>query len=164
VFSKFLGTKSKFIAATVIAGATLTAGGLPAAAATKLGVLECDVQAGVGWIFTSQKSMFCTFSPEHGRPEHYTGVIRKFGLDIGVTAKTVIVWGVVAEQSGYPAGALAGHYGGVSAEASIVFGAGANALVGGSNRSIALQPLSVQGQAGINLALGVTALDLYAAR
>jgi hypothetical protein len=81
--------------------------------------------------------------------------------DIGITGEAVIVWAVLASQTGFPVGALAGRYVGASAEASLVIGVGANVLVGGSNKSFALQPLSVQGQIGINFALGITSLDLW---
>ena len=74
-----------------------------------------------------------------------------------------MVWAVYAATSGGPA-ALAGTYAGASAEASVGAGLGANVLVGGSNRTIALQPLSVQGQTGVNLAVGVTGLTLNAVR
>ena len=161
---KILAGLSKSCLAATFAVMALGAASLPAAAASKIGVLECDVEGGMGLIFSSQKQLFCTFNPDNGPPEHYTGSIRKFGLDIGVTAKTVIIWGVLAEHSGYPAGVLAGHYGGVSAEASVGVGAGANALIGGSGSSVILQPVSVQGQTGLNLAVGVTSLDLEAAR
>ena len=90
--------------------------------------------------------------------------ISKLGLDIGFTKRGVIVWGVFAPTSGYKRHALAGHYGGASAQASLVAGLGANVLVGGSGRSFALQPFSVSGQTGVNLAVGIAGLDLYAAR
>lgn len=159
---KILARKAKLAATAVIAAGLMAFGATtPAAAAYKLGVLQCDVAGGVGFIIGSQKSMSCTFTPNAGPPEVYTGTIRKFGLDVGVTAKTVIVWAVFAATQGYAPGSLAGSYGGASAEASLIVGAGANALVGGSNDSIALQPLSVQGQVGVNLAVGVTSLELH---
>jgi hypothetical protein len=127
----------------------------------KAGVLTCAVRAGIGLIITSSKAMDCTFVPDNRGPEHYTGNIRKFGLDIGITGGTVIVWAVLSSVRGYQPGALGGDYGGVSAEATLVVGVGANVLLGGSNRSFALQPVSVQGQVGVNIAAGVTSLRLY---
>jgi len=114
-------------------------------------------------ILGSSKGLSCSFKPDFRGPEFYGGKIDKFGLDIGVTGETVIVWAVLAAGRGdYPVGALAGTYVGASAEASVLVGAGANVLVGGSNRSFALQPLSVQGQTGLDLAIGVSSLDLWA--
>jgi hypothetical protein len=148
----------------------LGAGALIAAAAAvpaqaqdyvKAGVLTCAVRGGIGLIITSSKQVDCTFVPDNRGAEHYAGNIRKFGLDIGVTGGTVIVWAVLSSVRGFQPGALGGDYSGVSAEASLVIGAGANVLLGGSSRSFALQPLSVQGQVGVNIAAGVTSLRLY---
>src|ERR1700686_364912 len=91
------------------------------------------------------------------RIEYYTGTISKLGVDIGVTTGGVMVW-LVFSPTNRPIGGLSGNYVGGSAEASVIAGLGANALVGGSNRSVALQPLSVQGQVGLNIAAGVAGL------
>jgi hypothetical protein len=106
----------------------------------------------------------CTFTNSRGEGEVYVGSIRRFGLDLGATAGGQMVWAVFAPSGRYTRGALAGSYSGASAEASVAAGLGANVLVGGSNRSFALQPLSVQGQTGLNLAIGVVDLELHAAR
>jgi hypothetical protein len=131
--------------------------------ATQVGTLTCNVSGGVGLIITSQKAMICTFRNTRGLRETYTGVIRRFGLDIGATAGGQILWSVFA-PSRVPRGALAGEYAGGSAEATIGAGLGANVLVGGSNRSVALQPVSISGQAGLNLAVGVADLQLRPGR
>ena len=124
------------------------------------GSLTCDVSAGVGFIIGSQRNVRCTFQPSGPGPiEYYSGTISKLGVDIGVTAGGVMVWLVFAPTN-RPVGALAGTYVGGAAEASLGAGLGANALIGGSNRTVALQPLSMQGQAGINIAAGVAGLDL----
>jgi Protein of unknown function (DUF992) len=129
---------------------------------TKVGTLTCDISAGIGLIITSKKNVTCMFTPSHPGPrELYTGAISKFGLDLGATAGGEMIWAVYAPTS-RRIGALAGQYGGASAEATV--GAGANVLVGGSNRTVTLQPVSVQGEAGINLAIGVAGLDLRPAR
>jgi Protein of unknown function (DUF992) len=136
---------------------------LPASAAgehVKAGVLTCAAGASIGLLITSSEKINCSFQPDASGTEHYSGRIREFGLDVGVTAASVIVWVVFAGQSGYVPHSLAGEYIGVSAEETVVLGLGANALVGGSNKSIVLQPLSVQAQAGLNLAVGVTRLEL----
>jgi hypothetical protein len=127
----------------------------------KAGVLTCDVTAGVGYIIGSSKSVFCNFSPEQpGTPEAYVGTISKFGLDIGATKSGVMVWAVFTGTGGHGPGFLAGDYIGASAEATVAAGLGANVLVGGSGRTVALQPLSVTSQIGLNLAVGVANLRL----
>ena len=131
----------------------------------RTGVLNCDVSAGIGLIIGSQRSVNCLFTPDQpGYPqEGYYGTISKLGLDVGVTAGGIMVWGVYADTNrGY--GFLAGDYAGASGEATVVAGLGANVLVGGSNRTVALQPLSVGGQVGLNLALGVANLSLRPSR
>lgn len=126
----------------------------------KIGVLSCDVSGGVGLIFASSRSVDCTFERTvGGRNERYKGTIDRLGIDIGVTGKAVMAW-VVFAPGKLKRGALAGSYGGVSAEASVAVGLGANVLLGGSNKSIALQPLSVQAQTGLNVAAGIAALRL----
>lgn len=134
-----------------------------AAKGVKVGVLSCDVSAGVGLIIASSKTVKCTFDGTVGKKEHYKGTIEKLGIDIGVTGKGVMAWAVFAPGK-INRGALAGRYAGVSAEATVAVGLGANVLVGGSNKSIALQPLSVQGQTGLNVAAGIAALRLTAGK
>jgi hypothetical protein len=131
---------------------------------TKVGTLTCDISGGIGLIVASKKNVTCMFTPAQPGPrEVYSGSITKFGLDIGATSGGEMVWSVFA-PSNKKFGALAGRYGGASAEATVGAGVGANVLVGGSNRTVALQPVSVQGQAGLNLAVGVAGLELRPAR
>jgi|SRR5882672_1220374 len=127
----------------------------------RAGVLTCDVSAGIGLILGSQKQVSCLFSPEQpGFPqEAYVGAFTRFGLDIGITAAGVMVWAVFVDTNRGP-GFLAGNYVGASGEATVAAGLGANVLIGGSNRTVALQPVSVSGQVGLNLALGVGDLSL----
>lgn len=131
---------------------------------TEFGTLTCNVEGGVGLIVGSSKGMTCSFAPADGRqPQQFVGRVNKFGLDVGVTGATVLKWLVLAPTgSTMPASALAGTYAGVSAEASAAIGVGANVLVGGSSDSFALQPLSVQGQTGVNVAAGITQFKLEA--
>ena len=130
----------------------------------KAGTLTCDISAGIGLIITSKKDVTCMFTPSQPGPrEVYVGSIAKFGLDLGATAGGEMVWAVYAPTN-RRFGALAGHYGGASAEATVGAGLGANVLVGGSNHTVSLQPVSVQGQAGLNVAAGVTELTLHPAR
>jgi hypothetical protein len=138
---------------------------IPAAAQqrTEVGLLDCTIEGGVGFIVGSQKDLTCTFTPAGGAQpaEAYVGTVTKFGLDVGVTGVTLMRWLVVAPTgTPLPAGALAGDYVGASAEATAAVGAGANVLVGGSNQTIALQPVSVQAQTGLNLAVGVSSFRL----
>lgn len=131
---------------------------------TKAGTLTCDISAGIGLIVGSKKNVTCVFTPAQPGPrEVYVGAINKFGLDVGATSGGEMMWSVFA-PSNKKFGALAGKYGGAGAEATVGAGLGANVLVGGSDRTVALQPVSVQGQTGLNLALGVTGLELYPAR
>lgn len=129
------------------------------------GVLNCDVSGGLGLIIGSQKEVTCQFLPADSNSprEVYVGVINKFGLDIGATARGQLVWNVFAPTS-RPVAALAGDYVGAGAEATIAVGLGANVLVGGNNRTVALQPVSVQEQTGLNIAAGVTELRLRTVR
>jgi hypothetical protein len=129
----------------------------------QVGQLTCSLSASVGLIVGSQRNVSCVF---HGQPsepdEAYTGTITRVGLDVGFTGGGVIVWTVFADSNRY-AGMLAGTYGGPTAEASVAAGLGANVLVGGSRRTIALQPVSLQGQVGLNVGAGVSALELHPA-
>jgi hypothetical protein len=152
----------------VIAAAALAVAlGVPAstqAQRAKVGTLTCDISGGIGLIIASQKQVQCLFTPsEPGPREVYVGAIRKFGLDLGATAGGEMVWSVYAPTSGRVA-ALAGTYAGATAEATVGAGIGANVLIGGSDRTIALQPVSVQGQTGLNVAAGVAELELRPVR
>ena len=138
----------------------------PAAAQrTRSGLLGCDVSGGVGFIIGSQRRMVCTFTPDNGAPQEvYHGTISRFGLDIGATAGGSMAWAVFSEFAGPQPGSLAGDYIGATGEATVAVGLGANVLIGGSNRQIALQPLSIGGQVGLNLAVGVAELQLRIGR
>jgi hypothetical protein len=128
------------------------------------GTLNCDVSAGFGFIVGSQRQVNCLFTPSYpAPPEQYVGTITKVGLDVGVTAAGSLVWAVHMSTT-RRRGVLAGSYAGASAEASLGAGLGANVLVGGNDRSVALQPLSVQGQIGLNVAAGVAEISLQFVR
>jgi hypothetical protein len=147
------------IGAAVLALAVASAG--PAdAQRIKAGLLTCDVSGGIGLIIASRKQVSCVYAPDlPGPQEAYVGSFTRFGLDIGVTGAGVMVWAVFTETTRGP-GFLAGDYVGASGEVTLAAGLGANVLIGGSNRTVALQPLSVSGQVGINLALGIGDLTL----
>ena len=144
----------------VLAAAAFTAL-TPAAHAeggVKIGVLRCNVEGGVGFILGSAKGADCTFT-SGGRVEHYRGTMGKLGVDIGVTGQTVLAWAVFAPGA-VKHGALRGSYTGLSAEATVGVGLGANVLVGGFRHGINLQPISVQAQTGLNIAGGIGSLTL----
>jgi hypothetical protein len=153
-----------FRTATLLAAAA----GLIAAISTaqaqsraKVGTLDCAIAPGVGFIVGSSKQVDCVFFPSvpGWREERYAGVIDKYGVDIGVTAGGRLLWAVYAPTTARRF-ALAGRYGGATAEATVGGGLGANALYGGSQRTVSLQPISLQGQAGLNVAAGAAELTL----
>ena len=147
--------------AIALATALLAAGPAEARSGIKVGALNCRVAAGVGMILGSSKRIACRFHPAGGGwVEHYTGSISRLGVDIGFTSKSYMTWAVFAGGKTRP-GALAGSYGGASAEATVGVGLGANVLVGGFKKTIALQPLSVQGQQGLDIAAGIAGLSLH---
>ncbi|HML11139.1 MAG TPA: DUF992 domain-containing protein [Stellaceae bacterium] len=147
------------MAAAIVAGAAAVT---PASAAPGIaaGVLSCNVSSGWGFIFGSSRSLNCTFTGTNGNSEHYSGNITKFGADIGYTQGGVIVWTVFAPQATLMPGALNGGYAGGTASATVGVGLGANALIGGSGNQIALQPLSIEGNTGLNVAAGIAAISL----
>ena len=128
--------------------------------AVRAGYLTCHVSSGWGLIFGSSRDMHCAYALQPGYTEYYTGSISKFGADIGYLSSAVMLWAVLAPTNNLGQGALAGTYAGATASAALGVGAGANVLVGGFKHSIALQPVSIEGQNGLNIAAGVAALTL----
>jgi len=153
------------VAVALLAMSALT---VPAAAqksGVEVGVLNCLIEGGPGFIVGSQKDLSCTFKSANpaNAPENYVGKVIKIGLDVGITGPTFMQWLVLAPTSNvYAPGMLAGNYAGVTAGASAGIGAGANLLVGGSDNAFTLQPLSVEAQTGLNVAVGVTDFQLRA--
>lgn len=131
----------------------------PPRAYVQVGVLRCDVSGGICQIVGSTRKLSCVYERARGRLERYLGVVRHAGLNIGFTTHGVMAWGVLA-PSRIKRSSHTGRYVGASAEATAGLGVGANVLVGGSQNIIALQPLSVQAQAGLNIAVGVAELTL----
>jgi hypothetical protein len=128
----------------------------------KVGILTCHVHSGWGYIVGSSKNIDCSYHPNGRREDRYSGNISKFGVDIGYTSGGTIVWDVVAPSSDIRPGALAGDYAGATASATVGAGLGAHVLVGGLDKSIALQPVSVEGNTGLNVAAGIGAISLRA--
>jgi hypothetical protein len=146
--------------AVIAALPAMVAGAAAAQERAQVGQLMCDISGGIGLVFGSQRTLNCTFTPSVPGPvEFYAGTLTKLGVDIGVTTGGAMVWLVYAPTS-RAAGALTGSYGGATAEATVGAGLGANVLVGGSNRTVELQPISLQGQSGLNVAAGVAGIDL----
>ena len=127
----------------------------------EVGILSCATGSTTGTIFASSKSLYCRFQ-KPGHDELYRGRIDRFGLDLGSTGKTAIAWAVLSPTANPPPRSLAGTYGGIGAEATVGYGIGANALIGGSRHGFILQPLSVQAQTGLNIAAGIRSLVLSA--
>jgi len=125
-----------------------------------IGTLSCHERAGWGFVFGSSHAVRCTFT-SGDRIERYDGSIGKFGIDVGYQQSGVLLWEVLAPTDHYGPDALAGHYGGVTAGAALGVGLNVNALVGGSTSTIALQPLSIEGTTGLNIAAGVADLTLH---
>ncbi|MCL2715977.1 MAG: DUF992 domain-containing protein [Alphaproteobacteria bacterium] len=148
-----------------IAGATLAASLAPASAqqTVQAGVLECASGQNVGKVITSAATYRCVFRDVNGREDFYVANVRRYGIDLGVTEKTGLAWAVHAPSYRIGRGALAGHFGGVGANASVGLGVGANLLVGGSQNAFSLQPLSLQGQVGLNAVAGIVDVDLIPA-
>lgn len=156
-----MNSKRIFSAALSIATALSLAGAAAAQNKVTLGTLTCSGGAGPGLILGSKKSYRCRFEPSNaGGTETYTATVTKIGLDVGVTGKSVMIWTVLASSGKTRRGMLAGNYAGAAADVAIGIGGGAKVLVGGSKKSVILQPLSVQGQSGMNLAIGVANMTL----
>ncbi len=143
---------------------------IPAAAQaqqwTQVGGLACKVNPNIGFIIVGHQPMECRFTPNAptSPPEAYDGAINTIGLDVGISAGSVLGWAVFAPTTGFPAGSLAGEYVGASGDLGLGIGAGANILIGGSGRTFALQPLSLQGSVAVNVVLGVSSLKLRPAQ
>ncbi len=130
----------------------------------RAGILQCQGGQNVGFVVGSVTSLECVFQSEGRRPEPYIATVRRYGVDLGITGQTRLAWAVNAPTGQVGRGDLAGNYGGVGANASVGVGFGGNFLVGGPANSYALQPISVQGQTGLNVAAGVADIDLQPVR
>jgi len=128
---------------------------------TQAGMLTCKLNPSIGFIIAGHQSMECRYVPSDGSPpQAYEGALNTVGIDVGISAGGILGWAVLAPTAGIPAGALAGEYVGASGDLGIGIGAGANVLIGGSARTVALQPISLEGSIAVNVALGVSGLKL----
>jgi hypothetical protein len=130
----------------------------------QVGILECRGGASVGFVVGSVTNLGCVLRADGMPEDRYVATIRKVGLDLGITQETALAWGVYAPVARLGPGDLSGDYVGAQGSASVGVGFGGNVLVGGSANSIALQPLSVQGQVGLNVAAGLESLELRPGR
>jgi len=157
--------KTLAVGAALALGMAVSLAGNAEANGVKAGFLKCEVAGNLSFIFGSSRDITCIYDAGTAHPlDHYKGTIKKYGIDIGYQQNGVIIWGVVAPSDYVGPGALAGDYGGVSAAVAVGLGVGANALIGGSNNTVALQPLSVEGMQGLNVAGGIGVLTLVHAQ
>jgi Protein of unknown function (DUF992) len=145
------------IAIASLAGSIASANAMPP---VRAGILQCEGGQNVGYVVGSTTSLQCVFQSEGRRPEPYIATVRRLGLDLGITDQTKLSWSVNAPTSRVGYGDLAGNYGGIGANASVGIGGGGNFLVGGPANAYALQPISLQGQTGLNVAAGVASIEL----
>ena len=142
-----------------VVGGVLAFGTPAQAQSVKAGIMTCNVAGGFGFIFGSSRTVNCTFAPNGVAPQHYVGAINKFGVDIGYVESALMAWAVLAPTTNPGPGSLAGTYVGATGSASVGVGVGANVLFGGGN-SISLQPLSIEGNKGFNVAGGIAEMTL----
>src|SRR5258705_4133956 len=155
--SRFIILGVTVLSATALPAARPQAAG--AQAAMQAGMLTCNVASGWGFVVVSWRDLKCVYSPASRPPEHYSGKISKYGVDIGYVESAVIMWAVIATTDLKP-GSLGGTYVGVTGSAAVGFGGGANLLVGGFNDSVSLQPVSVEGSMGVNVAGGIGSISI----
>ena len=152
----------RLIKPALLLGLLLT--GNAAHAQNQQGMLTCRTSASIGLIVGSTQRLACQFKANSGLTQNYVGRMNRIGLDIGITAGGVMVWAVLGSSNAIRPGVLTGRFVGASGDISLGVGAGANILIGGTAQSISLQPLSLEGQVGVNLALGVAGLTLAPVR
>ena len=154
------GNHLAFAAFVCVGLLTAPAVAQPGPSWTQVGMLSCRLNPSIGFIIAGHQTMECQFTQNRFPPQAYEGALNTVGLDIGISAGGVLGWAVLAPTAGAPAGALAGEYVGASGDIGVGVGVGANVLVGGSGRTFALQPVSLEGSVALNVTLGVSALKL----
>ena len=152
------------IAATMLIASFTGANAQQPIQRVQVGILECRGAASMGFVVGSVTNLGCVLRADGMPEDRYVATIRKVGLDLGITQETALAWGVYAPVAWLGPGDLSGDYVGAQGSASVGVGLGGNVLVGGSANSIALQPLSVQGQVGLNVAAGLESLELRPGR
>lgn len=149
----------RMTAIAAFAAVLLSAGSAAAQSRVQVGVLSCRGPT-TSYILGSHTELRCLFRHPNGKVERYRATVNRLGVDVGINQRTALEWAVYAPTRRVGRGDLRGNYGGVAAGASIGLGVGGNALLGGSNNTIALQPLSVQAQSGLGVAAGIAGLNL----
>jgi hypothetical protein len=149
------------IATAALVASFASANALPA---VRAGVLQCQGGQNVSFVVGSVTNLECVFQSEGRRPEPYVATVHRFGVDLGFTDQTQFSWAVDAPTDRLGRGELAGNYSGVGANASVGLGFGGNFLVGGAENAYGLQPISLQGQTGLNVAAGVAGVELEPVR
>jgi hypothetical protein len=148
------------VAATLLVALSAAANAQQPIQRVQIGVLECRGGSSVGFIVGSVTNLGCVLHADGMPDDRYVATIRKVGVDLGITQESALAWGVFAPSVQLGPGGLSGNYAGAQGSASVGVGVGGNVLIGGSENSIALQPLSVQGQVGLNIAAGLESLEL----
>jgi hypothetical protein len=153
-----MATAAVFVLLSPAAGQTAQPG-------THVGMLTCQMAPRTGLTVGPVQSIRCHFVPDGGYPQQaYMGELATVGLDVGITTGGVLAWDVLVSTGGSPAGDLAGVYVGANGDIPVGVGIDANVLFGGSNRTIALQPLALEGEIEVALGEGLSSLKLAAIR
>lgn len=130
----------------------------------KVGVLTCKTvpNSGVNLLIHSTVDVKCEFkSSAGGSPEHYKGETGiGFGIDVDVNRQKTIGYTVLSADFKPGTYQLAGKYGGVEGSATVGAGLGASVLVGGNDRSISLQPITLSTSTGFGVSGGFSYLYL----
>jgi hypothetical protein len=153
--------RSSVVRAFTFATLIVTAASATAQTRLQAGILQCRAAPAASFIVGSVHELGCIFRSDHGRRYRYSGVVRRVGLDIGFTEQLGLAWAVFAPTHRIGPDDLSGNYGGVTAAGALGIGGNASALVGGSNNELTLQPLSFEGQTGLNVAIGIAGLELH---
>jgi uncharacterized protein DUF992 len=163
--SSLRSAASGLAAAVLVVGLAGICGGAHAQQTrVRVGVLECRGGTSIGFVVGSVTHLGCVLRADRLPEDRYIATIRKVGVDLGITQESTLAWAVYAPVERLGIGDLSGDYAGAQGSASVGVGLGGNVLVGGSANSIALQPLSVQGQVGLNVSAGLESLELRPGR
>lgn len=125
-----------------------------------VGVLQCHLSGGVGMILFENQLLDCVYKGLSAPPQHYIGRLTNVGANIGVSGPGEMIWDVVTAATKVDPGQLTGDYVGAQGSVAVGAGGGGAVLVGGSHKSISLQPVSVSVGSGLNLSAGFGNLNL----
>ncbi len=140
---------------------TILAPAVASAQDARVGVLQCHLSGGAGMILAENQALDCVYKDDAGGPaSHYIGRLTNVGANIGISGPGELIWGVVAATKSIGPGALAGDYVGAQGSVAVGAGVGGAVLVGGSNNTISLQPISVSVGTGLNVSAGLGNVSL----